>query len=163
MFCKNCGNKSTENNLFCNHCGTKREPQKFKPSLGNLIIFWGFISNMLLVLAAIFIGVFKSLDSSGGSGFFLIIIPFMPIIIVLTQLLPQLIGVILSRINLKKNNYIMLVFIFIASIISLVLTLEYSFSYSGISGILFWIGLILNIILCIITLLKLIFKNMRKW
>lgn len=173
MFCRNCGNKLDSGVKFCSRCGSQNEIQvvqqisnnnnvdslKDKNSnflLSNIIVFLLFIANMCLLFLGIIISLFKSLmDSSVASGFFLLIIPVVAVMFVI----PQFIGIILSGINLKIKNYIMLIFIFIVSVISLITTISsHSSSFADNNGILFWICLISSIALCIIVLLKLILK-----
>jgi len=173
MFCRNCGNKLDSGVKFCSRCGSQNEIQvvqqisnnnnvdslKDKNSnflLSNIIVFLLFIANMCLLFLGIIISLFKSLmDSSVASGFFLLIIPVVAVMFVI----PQFIGIILSGINLKIKNYIMLIFIFIVSVISLITTISsHSSSFADNNGILFWICLISSIALCILVLLKLILK-----
>ena len=176
MFCRNCGNKLDSGVKFCSRCGTKNEIQIVQQMsnnkknnvdslkdnnnpnflLSNIIVFLLFIANMCLLFLGIIISLFKSLmESSVASGWFLIIIPVVAVMFVI----PQFIGIILSGINLKIKNYIMLIFIFIVSVISLITTISsHSSSFADNNGILFWICLISSVALCIIILLKLIFK-----
>lgn len=173
MFCRNCGNKLDSGVKFCSRCGSQNEIQVVQQIsnnnnvdslkdensnflLSNIIVFLLFIANMCLLFLGIIISLFKSLmDSSVASGFFLLIIPVVAVMFVI----PQFIGIILSGINLKIKNYIMLIFIFIVSVISLITTISsHSSSFADNNGILFWICLISSIALCIIILLKLILK-----
>lgn len=127
-----------------------------KMYLSNKFVFYMFAVNMLLLFFGINFEMFKSLQGlSYGSGFFLIIIPF----IAAFYSIPQVTGLILSMVNLKKNNYVLLIFIFIASILSIFSTISSSNPSSmNNSGILFWVCLISSIILSVILLLKLILK-----
>lgn len=176
MYCKNCGNKLNTDDKFCINCGVAKDNikeneriindgnlQNIKKEgnnkknwlLSNLAVFIVSLVNILVLLVIFMVDIIKSTDSSGGSGFFLILIPFMPIIVLVSVLLPQLVGLILSGINLKIKKYKMLIFIFIASVISLLMVNELFYNNYN---ILFWFCFSLNIILSIIILLKLIFK-----
>lgn len=176
MFCRNCGNKLDSGVKFCSRCGTKNEIQIVQqmlnnkkdnvdslkdnnPSflLSNIIVLLLFIASMCLLFLGTVISLFKLLmdssDSSGASGWFLIMLPVGAVMFVI----PQYIGVILSVINLKIKNYKMLIFIFIASVFSILSTI-FSYVFSDNNKILFWLCLIASIGLSIIVLLKLIFK-----
>lgn len=173
MFCSQCGKQTNENKSICGECeskttnfnvydnqfSNKQNSVTFSNEnffLGNKMVFYMFAVNMLLLFFGIVFELFKSLqESSANSGFFLIIIPF----IAGFYSIPQVIGLVLSAINLKIKNYVMLIFIFIASLLSIWTTVESS-NPSGAdnNGMLFWICLISSITLSIILLLKIIFK-----
>lgn len=178
MFCKNCGNKLNDNDNFCSVCGTKVENgnnivgensfnQNIQNStisniksnnflLSNKAVLWLFSVNTLLLFFGIINGWYNLLmDSDVASGFFI----FVSFIIAFIFIIPHSIGYILSTINLKIKNYVMLIFIFIVSVLSLFTTIaSYSPSMANNNGILFWICLILSVALCIIVLFKLILK-----
>jgi len=177
MFCRNCGNGLNESDLFCSSCGTKKDIQqvqtnilntnnqqniklednneKSNPILSNLVVFFMFIANMVLLFMGIVISFIKDLqETSAASGWFLIIIP----VIAIMFLLPHIVGLILSGINLKIKNYIMLIFTFIASLFCVFSTLLSHDFFLDSNMILFWICLILSVVLSVILLLKVILK-----
>lgn len=174
MFCKKCGKALNNWDLVCPNCREKVEStnnivvennlndnknnainsiDNIKKILNNKAVYILFEINMILLVIGVVISLFKPyFSSSGGSGWFIIIFPVAASMLAC----PQAIGVILSRINIKRKSYKMLFFIFLFSIISLVTTI-YSLEV-GNNGILFWICIVLNIFLCVIILLKLILK-----
>lgn len=119
--------------------------------LNNLSIYWMYAVNLLLLFISIVVAFFKSIQNSdAASGFFLLIIPMVAAFFII----PQCIGTVLSAINIKIKKYVMLVFIFITSLLSLG-SIIISYSVCDNTGIMFWITLIECIILIIMLLLKL--------
>lgn len=164
MFCRNCGNQLKESDLFCNQCGMKQEVQSEQskdvnnvaPSyddkksnfwLSNLFVFIMFLINAILTAVNVVVAGIKSLiDANIGNGLLLIVLP----VIVVFYIIPHIIGIILSLINIKQKNKLLLIFTFIASLFSVISVIA---AYNV--GITFVICLISNIALSIITLIKL--------
>lgn len=175
MYCKNCGNKLNDNAVFCSKCGVKNEADVIQQSisnnknsvanfkinflLSNTTVLKMFNLNMLLLSLAVFSAILRSvedsqLDSQASSGWTLI---FSPVIISIC-VFPHLIGAYLSTINLKRKSYTLLIFIFIISIICLIIV------FTGpldVHNHIWWICLISSIILCMLILLKLILKKLE--
>lgn len=120
--------------------------------LSNRIVSFIFLFNMILIFVGTYNGMCVLLGNS-YNGFAIIIIP----ILASMYSTPSYIGLILSSINERKKSYIMLIFVFIFSLLSIFTTIC-SYSNAGNTELLFWICLACNIVLSIIILLKLILK-----
>lgn len=174
MFCSVCGtkvengnnivvensfNQNIQNSTISNIKSNNVDSLKDNISnflLSNKAVLWQFSVNTLLLFLGIINGWYNLIMDSGvASGFFI----FAAFIIAYIFVIPHCFGYILSTINLKIKNYVMLIFIFIVSVFSLFTTIaSYSPSLTNNNGILFWICLILSVALCIIVLFKLILK-----
>ena len=92
-------------------------------------------------------------SETGGSGFFIILVPIIAIMSIFLYIIPQFIGIILSIANMKKKNSLLSIFIFIIALISLLMTI-FASSSLNISGGMFALCVIGNVALSIITLIK---------
>lgn len=158
MNCKNCGNIIENNSIYCGGCGKKIEYKNNKFFLKNYFMLILFILNIILIFIGQCISYTKELFSqSYGNGLMLIFIPVIAFVMSLVYVIPQIIGTILSTINIFIKKYVLLIFVFFSSLASLITTiLTYNIKFN--SGLIFWLTLIEVVILNIIILYKLINK-----
>ena len=82
-----------------------------------------FILNILILLIAGCSALMKTVPENGGSGFFIILAPIITGITIFPFIIPQIIGTILSIININKKSRLMTIFIFIILLISICSTI----------------------------------------
>ena len=140
MYCKNCGRLVNEKDKYCSHCGIQQIDQKF---VSHDLIRLSFGSLVLLFFGVMF-GAFKDFVRTGfSSGFVLVFIPMMAIIISG----PQFISLLFNIYYFKTKSKWMLIFSFLTSLLSVLLVV-----YSQLKpemGILFYLYLIIQILLVI--------------
>ena len=130
----------------------------FYKMLDNKKIYNMFCYNIFLFTIAIIINLVEMGNSAGSAGGWIIIIS--PVIIAIF-LFPQVIGYIISRINISKNKYSLIILEFILSCFSLlsIILAHIPKDLLGFNGVFYWIALIQCIILVIQCLLKIILKK----
>jgi len=114
----------------------------------------------ILSIILLFVGQCSTLISSavntsesGGSGFFIVLIPIIAIMSIFLYIIPQIVGIITSIINIKKKNSILSVILFVIALISLLMTI-FASSSLNISGVMFALCVIGNVVLSVIALIK---------
>ncbi len=161
MFCNNCGKELSENEIYCNKCGTKVNNKstnnakvKYKFILSNWIVFVLFIIEVILLIVAVFdefINIMSEMPAS--NGLMILAVP----VIAIPFCIPQFAGATLSAINIAVRKHILVIISFVLSLISVV-SIMLSHTMIPITGIWYSINLILSIVLSVILLVKVIKK-----
>ena len=167
MFCRNCGNQLGNNDLFCNKCGAKQvsinsesnirnsNNKKQSFSVINLIILLMFLVYVAtLCMSIMFSGVESMRRAPSGSTNGLMLIGIF--IIACICIIPQIVGSILSIVNMFLKKQIISVFIFVVSVISLISIIIY-YSWGILTGGV-GLNLLLNIGISIMALIKMVTK-----
>ena len=130
----------------------------FYKMLGNRKIYNMFCYNIFLFTIAIIINLVEMGNSAGSAGGWIIIIS--PVIVGIF-LFPQVVGYIISRINISKNKYSLTILEFILSCFSLlsIILVHIPKDLLGFNGIFYWAALIQCIILVVQCLFKVILKE----
>lgn len=172
MFCRKCGSRVSDNDIFCNNCGEKQSTQANSNnnqninysnsnkrsgfSASSLIIFIMFIINTILLVTSITTsGVKEMLKAPVGASNGLMILVFLVIACVCA--IPQALSAILGIINLFVKKQILSVIIFVTSLISIISIIVYYSMGILVSG--FGLNIILNVIVSIVALIKMLFSN----
>lgn len=159
MYCNKCGSSISKNDKFCNCCGEKiilntLEKKYDAGILNDYNIFKMFVWNLLLLVATLVISLIhlaSDADESVG-GWVIILMPF----IIPVFIIPDCIGIVASKINIKKKSRGLLMFSFFISCFSLILiilSIKAGFNYL-VLGLLPMIQCLILIGMCFWKLVK---------
>ena len=87
--------------------------------------YWVFILNIVLLFIATCFAIISTIPENGGSGFFIILAPIITGMTIFPFIIPQIIGTILSIININKKSRKISNFILVTLIISVCTTIFY--------------------------------------